>query len=73
MAEQAGANWEILIDGKPRSYRDDHAIALEAALYLQSKNAGSKVQVRNFTTGEIEAIPSAQPSVAWAAKRKAKR
>jgi hypothetical protein len=42
------ANWEITIDGKPRSYRDDLEIALEAARYLKSKHPASAVAVRNY-------------------------
>jgi hypothetical protein len=35
-----GANFEIIVDGKPRSYRDNLDIAVEAAKHLKSKSHG---------------------------------
>lgn len=32
-----GADWEIVIDGKPRSYRDTLEVAREAVRYLKLK------------------------------------
>jgi hypothetical protein len=37
-----GANFEIIVDGKPRSYRDNLDIAVEAAKHLKSKNPRSR-------------------------------
>ena len=37
MGLNEGANWEIVIDGKPRSYRDDLEVARAAARYLSQK------------------------------------
>ena len=33
-----GAQFEISIDGKPRSYRDRKAVAIEAAQHLKRKH-----------------------------------
>jgi hypothetical protein len=44
--------WEIAVDGKPRSYRDEKLIAIEAAQYLKSKNPNVPVTMRDLTTGE---------------------
>jgi hypothetical protein len=37
-----GAQFEILIDGKPRSYRDTKATAIEGAEFLKSGDATDK-------------------------------
>jgi hypothetical protein len=36
LGKPTGARFEILIDGKPRSYRDTKPVALEAAEYLKA-------------------------------------
>ena len=36
MGQDIGAHYEIIVDGKPRSYRDDRAIAIEAGMHLRS-------------------------------------
>ncbi len=72
MAHNTGANWEIVIDGKPRSYRDNVEIAREAARYLKSKNPKSEVAVRNYATGEVLSIAE-DVSVAWADGKRARR
>src|SRR5712675_684864 len=46
-AKQTGARWEITVDGKPRSYRDDRQIAIESAQYLKRKNPNVEVTVRD--------------------------
>jgi hypothetical protein len=67
-----GANWEIVVDGKPRSYRDDLEIAREAARYLRARNSKAEVAVRNFTTGEELSIME-HDSTAWADRKKVRR
>jgi hypothetical protein len=47
-----GANFEISIDGKPRSYRDLKAVAIEAAEHLKRKSPNSEVLVRDLRNGE---------------------
>jgi hypothetical protein len=54
--KQTGANWEIAVDGKPRSYRVDKQIAPDSARYLKSKNPNTDVTVRDLTTGETTVI-----------------
>jgi hypothetical protein len=46
----SGARYEILIDGKTRSYRDTKPVALEAA---QLRNLTSVVTVRDVGSGEV--------------------
>jgi hypothetical protein len=48
-----GANWEITVDGKPRSYRDDPQVAVEAANYLKIKNPKSEVCVRDLRSNAV--------------------
>src|SRR5687767_633465 len=43
-----GANWEIAVDGRPRSYRDDRAVAMEAALYLKYPRANQRTSPCSF-------------------------
>jgi hypothetical protein len=38
-----GAQFEILVDGKPRSHRDIKAVAIETAEFLRSKNPNSDI------------------------------
>ena len=71
MAHNTGANWEIVIDGKPRSYRDNLELAREAARYMKSRNPKSEVSVRNIVTSEELSIADA--SVNWADISKAPR
>jgi electron transfer flavoprotein alpha/beta subunit len=61
-----GANFEIVVDGKPRSYRDDQKIAVEAALYLKSKNPNVEVTVRDIRTGEVTPVQWTPPQISAA-------
>ena len=45
-----GAQFEILIEGKPRSYRDRKAVAMEAAEYLKSKHPHSEVVMKDLAS-----------------------
>ena len=56
----AGAHYEIIVDGTPRTYRDDPKIALNSAQYLKSKNPKSEVTIRDMRTNVVT-------SIAWAA------
>jgi hypothetical protein len=38
LGKALGAQFEISVDGKPRSYRDRKAVAIEAAEYLKWKH-----------------------------------
>ena len=50
MHNDTGARYQIVVDGIPRSNRDSKAAAIEAAVYLRTRN--SKVEVRDLKTGE---------------------
>lgn len=42
----------ILVDGTPRTYRDDVTIALCAARHLKARNLQSEITIINNKTGE---------------------
>ena len=52
MKTNAGAQFEISIDGVPRSYRDRKALALQGARFLKSRNPNSVVKLKDLKTGE---------------------
>jgi hypothetical protein len=47
-----GAQYEISIDGVPRTHRDRQDIALQTARLLKSKNPNSVVKLKDLQTGE---------------------
>jgi hypothetical protein len=47
-----GAQFEISIDGVPRTYRDRKDLALLAAQILKSKNPNSVVRLKDLQTGK---------------------
>ena len=51
-----GAQYEIRIDGTPRSYRDRKDYAIEAARLLKSKNPHSMVEVKDLQSGDVTAV-----------------
>ena len=53
---EQGANFQITVDGVPRSYRDDPKIAMEAAEYLKKKNPKSTVSVRDIRNNVVTPI-----------------
>jgi hypothetical protein len=57
-----GAQFEISIDGVPRTYRDRKDLALESAQFLKSRNPNSVVKLKDLQTGEeiIVAFKSGQ-------------
>jgi hypothetical protein len=46
--EMTGAQFEIRIDGTPRTYRDRKDYAMEAARFIKSKNPHSLVESQRF-------------------------
>jgi hypothetical protein len=46
-----GAQFETQVDGKPRSYRDLRAVAIESAKFLKRLNPHSEVAVRDLQSG----------------------
>jgi hypothetical protein len=51
-----GAQFEIRIDGTPRSYRDRKDYAMEAARLIKSKNPYSMVEVKDLQSGDVTAV-----------------
>lgn len=51
-----GAQFEIRIDGTPRTYRDLKNIAIETPSSLKSRNPQSVVEVVNLQSGAVIAI-----------------
>jgi hypothetical protein len=55
MNNQTGAQFKILLDGKPRSYRDTKSGAMDAATFLKSRQPHSEVAVKNLQSGALTA------------------
>jgi hypothetical protein len=51
-----GVQFEIRIDGAPRSYRDRKDFAIEAARLIKSKNPDSMVEVKDLQSGDVTAV-----------------
>ena len=51
-----GAQFEIRIDGTPRTYRDRKDYAMEAARLIKSKQPHSIVEVRDSPSGDVTAV-----------------
>jgi hypothetical protein len=47
-----GAQFELSVDGVPRSYRDRRDLALHSAKLLKSRNPNSVVKMKDLQTGE---------------------
>jgi hypothetical protein len=47
-----GAQYQISIDGVPRTYRDRQDMALQAAGFLKARNPNSVVKLKDLETGE---------------------
>jgi hypothetical protein len=52
MKANIGTQFEISIDGVPRTYRDRQDIALQTARFLKSRNPHSVVKLKDLQTGE---------------------
>ncbi len=52
MKTNSGAQYEISIDGIPRTYLDREDIALQAARFLKSRNPQSVVKLKDLQTGQ---------------------
>ena len=57
-----GARYQIAVDGKPRSDRDDKAIAIEAAEYLKYQHPRAEVTVLDLETGDTVTIKKLPPA-----------
>jgi hypothetical protein len=51
-----GAQFEVCIDGVPRTYRDQKELALLAAQILKSRNLNSVIKLKDLKTGEETAV-----------------
>ena len=51
-----GAQFEILVDGKPRSYRDTKSGAMDAATFLKGRQPHSEVAVTGTRNSDISNI-----------------
>jgi hypothetical protein len=51
--EAAGAQFEVSIDGTPRSYRDRKDLAIAAAEYLKHRFPNCDVVVKHLPSGEV--------------------
>jgi hypothetical protein len=56
-----GTRYEIAVGGKPRSYRDVKAVAIESAQDLKSRNPNIEVAVRDLENGETIVIKNPPP------------
>ena len=57
-----GAQFEILVDGKPQSYSDLKDVAIASAEFIKSHNPLSEVAVRDMKTGEITPVSYSRAS-----------
>ena len=53
MNDPKGAQFEIIVDGKPRSYRDVKAVAIEAAIFLKEQKPTMEVSVRDLRNNSV--------------------
>jgi hypothetical protein len=56
LTKTPGAQFEISIDGTPRTYRDHKAFAIEAAERLKRKYPNSNIVVRDLQSGKATTI-----------------
>jgi hypothetical protein len=56
MNEQAGAQFEIRVDGKAHAYRDTRMVAMGAAYILKTLNRHSEVAVKDLRSGELTVV-----------------
>ena len=52
MRDNPGAQYEISVDGVPRTHRERQDIALQTARFLKSQNPDSVVKMKDLRTGE---------------------
>ena len=55
-----GAQFEISVDGKPRSYHDIKDVAIESSEFLKAKNPNSNIAVKDLRSGEVMLISRRQ-------------
>jgi hypothetical protein len=75
MTSNGGAQFEIIVDGKTRSWRDDRETAMEAARYLKERSPNSAVAVRDLgddTTVQVLSVEKLSTSTSFSDHRAAK-
>ncbi len=66
-----GAQFEIVVDGAPRSYRDTKTDAVAAADFLKNRNPHTTIAVKDLQTGVVTmAIYKPDPDGTHAATRR---
>jgi hypothetical protein len=50
------AQFEIRIDGTPRSYRDRKGYSMEAARLIKSKSPHSVIEFKDLQSGDVTAV-----------------
>jgi hypothetical protein len=58
MTTTSGAQFEIKVDGIVRTHRDERAIAIEAARFLQQRNASAKLEITDLRDGSVVSFTS---------------
>ena len=60
-----GTQYQISVDGVPRTYRDRQDIALQTARFLKSRNPNSTVKLKDLQTGEetVVGVRNASPEI----------
>lgn len=56
MITMLGAQFEILVDGTPRSYRDTKLTAMGTAHFLKMRAPYTEVVVKDLQTGELTVV-----------------
>ena len=51
-----GAQFEVRMDGTPRTYRDRKDYAIEAARLIKSRQPHSIVEVKDLQSGDVTAV-----------------
>src|SRR3954447_20666029 len=66
------AQFELSVDGVPRSYRDRKDLALQSAQILKSRNPNSVVRLKDLQTGEEIVIAFKSGPAKFTNRREAK-
>jgi hypothetical protein len=53
LSDPNGAQFEIIVDSKPRSYRNNKTIAIAAAQFLKERAPASTVSVRDMRDNSV--------------------
>lgn len=59
------STFELLVNGVPRTYRDQKAMAVDAGRVLKGRDRGSEVIVVDMVTREWALVPDLVNEVVW--------